>query len=102
MLYREAVRRGYDKDDMVVRRILKRKMEFLGEAQVQKVEPSVEEMEAYYATRKDRYRVPAKVSFVHVYVSRDKRGAISRPSCERPRQEGGRRREGSEKDQAGG
>jgi len=74
VLYREAVRLGYDKDDVLIRHTLKLKMEFLGEAQAQKIDPSLDEMQAYYAMRKDRYRVPAKVSFVHVYFSTDKRG----------------------------
>jgi peptidyl-prolyl cis-trans isomerase C len=75
VLYREAVRLGYDKDDVLIRHTLKLKMEFLGEAQAQKIDPSLDEMQAYYAMRKDRYRVPAKVSFIHVYFSTDKRGA---------------------------
>jgi parvulin-like peptidyl-prolyl isomerase len=74
VLYREAVRRGYDQGDRLVRHTMKLKMEFLGEAQVQQTEPSAEEIRAYYAMRKDRYRVPGKVSFVHVYLSRDQRG----------------------------
>ena len=82
VLYREAVRQGYDQDDALIRHTLKLKMEFLGEAQAQKNEPSVEEMQAYYAMRKDRYRVPAKVSFVHVYFSTDKRGAQSQADAE--------------------
>jgi hypothetical protein len=73
VLYREAVRRGYDKGDRLVRHTMKLKMEFLGEAQAQQTEPSTEEIGAYYAMRKDRYRVPGKVSFVHVYFSRDRR-----------------------------
>ena len=82
VLYREAVRLGYNKDDALIRHTLKLKMEFLGEAQAQNIEPSVEEMQAYYAMRKDRYRVPAKVSFVHVYCSTDKRGAQSQADAE--------------------
>ncbi|MHC4165624.1 MAG: peptidyl-prolyl cis-trans isomerase [Planctomycetota bacterium] len=75
VLYREAVRRGYDKNDGLVRQTLKRKMEFLGEAQAEKTKPSLEEMQAYYAMRKERYRVPPIVSFEHIYFSQDKRGA---------------------------
>ena len=63
VLYREAVRLGYDKDDVLIRHTLKLKMEFLGVAQAQKIDPSLDEMQAYYAMRKDRYRVPAKGSF---------------------------------------
>ena len=82
VLYREAVRLGYDKDDALIRHTLKLKMEFLGEAQAQEIEPGVEEMQAYYTMRKDRYRVPAKVSFVHVYFSTDKRSAQSQADAE--------------------
>jgi peptidyl-prolyl cis-trans isomerase C len=74
VLYREAVRLGYDKDDAVIRNTLKVKMEFLGESQAQKTEPSLEEIQAYYAMRKDRYREPPTVSFVHVYFNPDTRG----------------------------
>ena len=74
VLYREAVRLGYDKDDAVVRNTLMTKMEFLGESQAQKIEPSVEEMQAYCAMRKDRYREPATISFVHIYFNPDTRG----------------------------
>ena len=77
VLYREAVRMDYDKDDALIRHTLKLKMEFLGEAQAQNIEPGIEEMQAYYSMRKDRYREPAKVSFVHVYFSTDKRGEQS-------------------------
>ena len=74
VLFREAVRLGYDQGDPQVRHSLKLKMEYLGEAQAENTEPSLEEVQAYYAMRKDRYRVPAKVSFVHVYFNTDKRG----------------------------
>ena len=83
VLYREAVRLGYDQDDVLIRHTLKLKMEFLGEAQAQEREPSMEEMQAYYAMRKERYRVPAKVSFVHVYFSTDQRGAQAQADAER-------------------
>jgi peptidyl-prolyl cis-trans isomerase C len=74
VLYREAVRLGYDKDDAIIRNTLKIKMEFLGESQAQKTEPTLEEIQAYYAMRKDRYREPPIVSFVHVYFNPDTRG----------------------------
>lgn len=75
ILYREALRMEYDRDDPLIRHTLKLKMEFLGESQALNSEPSLEEMQAYYSMRMDRYREPAKVSFIHVYFSTDKRGA---------------------------
>jgi peptidyl-prolyl cis-trans isomerase C len=75
VLYREAIRLGYDKDDQLIRQTLKLKMEFLGEAQAPPTEPSLEEMQAYLAMRKDRYRIPPTVSFDHIFFSVDRRGA---------------------------
>ncbi len=74
VLYREAVRLGYDKDDQMIRQTLNRKMEFLGEAQAQQTEPSLEEIQAYLAMRKDRYRIPPTVDFTHIFFSVDRRG----------------------------
>lgn len=75
VLYREAIRLGYDKDDQLIRNTLKLKMEFLGEAQAQQTEPSLEEVQAYFAMRKDRYRRPPTISFTHIFFSVDRRGA---------------------------
>ena len=74
VLYREALARGFDKDDMVVRRTMMRKMEFLGQSQAEALEPSDEEIQAYFALRQERYRQPGRVSFVHIYFNRDQRG----------------------------
>ena len=56
VLYREALARGFDRDDTVVRRAMQRKMEFLGEAQVRPEDFSDEEVSAYFALRPERYR----------------------------------------------
>jgi hypothetical protein len=74
VLYREALARGFDRDDTIVRRTMQRKMEFLAEGQVLGEEPTEDEIRAYYAFRRERYRVPPRVSFMHIYFSTDKRG----------------------------
>ncbi len=74
VLYREALARGYDRDDLVVRRAMQQKMEFLASSQAMREPPTDEEVEAYFALRQERYRLPAVVSFAQVYVSPDKRG----------------------------
>jgi len=53
ILYREALARGYDADDLVVRRAMQRKMEFLGESQLAAEPPTDEEIRAYYALRQE-------------------------------------------------
>jgi parvulin-like peptidyl-prolyl isomerase len=75
VLYREALARGYDRDDLVVRRAMQQKMEFLAASQALQEPPSEEEVEAFFALRQERYRLPAVVTFSQIYISVDQRGA---------------------------
>jgi len=75
VLYREALARGYDRDDQVVRRAMQQKMEFLSASQALREPPTEAEIEAFFALRQDRYRLPAVMTFAQVYVSPDRRGA---------------------------
>ena len=75
VLYREALARDYDRDDLVVRRAMQQKMEFLAASQALQEPPTEEEIEAFFALRKERYRLPAILSFEQVYLSADQRGA---------------------------
>jgi hypothetical protein len=82
VLYREALARGYDRDDVVVRRAMQQKMEFLGQSQVAEP-PSDEEVQAYFALRREKYRTPAVISFSQVYFNVDKReGRAERDAIE--------------------
>lgn len=74
VLYREALARGYDRDDLVVRRAMQQKMEFLAASQAMQEPPTEEEIEAFFALRRERYRLPAVLSFSQIYLSPDKRG----------------------------
>jgi peptidyl-prolyl cis-trans isomerase C len=69
VLYREALARGYDRDDLVVRRAMQRKMEFLAQSQVANEPPTDEEIQAYFALRQERYRTPTVISFAQVYFN---------------------------------
>ncbi len=73
VLYREALARGLDRNDPVVRMSLVRKITMLGTAQAQAVEPTDEELKAYFELRAERYRIPASLSLMQVYLNRDKR-----------------------------
>ena len=75
VLYREALTRGYDRDDLVVRRAMQQKMEFLAASQAMQKPPTEEEIEAFFALRQERYRLPAVLSFSQIYLSADQRGA---------------------------
>jgi len=74
VLYREALARGYDRDDLVVRRAMQQKMEFLAASQAMQEPPTEEEIEAFFALRQERYRLPAVLTFAQVYISPDQRG----------------------------
>lgn len=73
VLYRQALATGMDQDDVIVRRRLAQKMEFLAQADVR--EPSAEEIRAFYQQHPERYGAPAEVAFKQVYFSQVQRGA---------------------------
>ncbi len=75
VLYREAVALGLDDGDAIVRRRLVQKMEFLARDVAVVEEPTDAELEAELAAHPDRYRVPARVTFTHVFFGRDARGS---------------------------
>jgi len=74
VLYREALSRDYDRDDIVIRRSLVRKMDFLAEGQVEGRNLTEEEIIAYFNLRTERYRIPPKISFTHIYFNLDSKG----------------------------
>ncbi len=74
ILYREAIAMGLDRDDTIIRRRLRQKMEFLAEDIAAQDEPAEEELELFLEQNADRFRIDATVSFTHVYLNRDRRG----------------------------
>ena len=61
---------------------MQQKMEFLAASQALREPPSDEEIEAFFALRRERYRVPASLTFAQVYVSPDARGAAAEGDAE--------------------
>jgi hypothetical protein len=74
VLYREALAMGLDKDDTIIKRRLAQKFEFLMEDLTDLGNPSEAELAAFFKQYGDRYQVPGRLSFVHVYFSNAKRG----------------------------
>jgi hypothetical protein len=74
ILYREALALGLDADDIVIRRRLRQKMEFISEDLAQSAEPTADELQAFLAERAERFREPSRISFAQVYLSPDRRG----------------------------
>jgi len=74
ILYREAVALGLNKDDTVIRRRLRQKMEFLAENILSQSKPTDEELQSYFQKHKDRYQKDPQFSFAHVYLNPEKHG----------------------------
>lgn len=77
ILYREALALGLEKDDVIIRRRLGQKLEFLFKDLAEQVEPEDEELERHLRENVQRYAAPGRFSFDHIYFNRDKRGAAA-------------------------
>lgn len=73
IFYREAVRRGLDEGDVMVRRRLAQKLAFLVEDLALVDGPDEEELRRFYEEHAERYAEGARISFRHVFFSRDRR-----------------------------
>ena len=82
VLVREALALGLDRDDIVVRRRLAQKMNFLVEDLALLNEPTEAELSDYFEQHPDLYRLPPRISFTHIYFSRDHRGDATQPDAE--------------------
>ncbi len=74
ILYREAVAMGLDKDDMVIRRRMAQKLEFLTQDLISPQPPTEDELRTYFETHMDRYKTPDLITMTHVFFDPDKRG----------------------------
>lgn len=81
--YREAVALGLDRDDTVIRRRLRQKLEFVAESQGESREPTDEQLRAYVDAHRDQYRTDERVSFLQVYLNPERRGAELAQDMER-------------------
>lgn len=73
VLYREALARGLDDGDLIVRRRLVQKMRLLLETGADVAEPSEAELRDWIDTHAGRYGGIARLSLDHVFVSRSLR-----------------------------
>ena len=71
--YREALALGLDVDDQIVRQRMIEKMRELAENVVDPV-PADADLEAWFAANRERFRIPERVSFDHLFFSPGERG----------------------------
>ena len=66
--YREALALGLDRNDAVVRRRMRLKMEFLMDSSANLLDPVTGELEAYFAANEGFYRLEPRLAFEQVYL----------------------------------
>lgn len=74
LAYREAAVRELDRNDTVIRRRLRQKLELLSEDLVALAPPTRAELEASYAADPERFRPDTRYSFEQIDFSADRRG----------------------------
>lgn len=83
ILYREALALGLDRDDLIVRRRLAQKMQFLSEDTAADQQPTSADLRALFEQNPERFRPPMRTTFTHLYYSPDKRGGQVRKDADR-------------------
>jgi hypothetical protein len=72
VFYREGRAAGLDRDDVIIRRRVRQKMEFLAE-DMSAPEPSDEQLAAYLASNPERFRDEDQITFHQVFLSATRR-----------------------------
>jgi hypothetical protein len=74
VFYREALALGLDKDDTIVRRRMRQKLEFLAGDATAIVAPTDVELQAWLERHPDKFRIEPSFAFSQVYFSRARGG----------------------------
>jgi hypothetical protein len=67
--YREGLALGLDRDDTIIRRRIRQKLEFIAEDLASQVEPTEADLVAYLAAHPEHFRIAPRLSFRQVYVN---------------------------------
>ena len=74
VLYREALAMGLDGGDVIIRRRLAQKLEFLYQDLADMSPPSESEIDAYFLANIEEYQEPELITFTQVFFDPDRRG----------------------------
>ncbi len=75
VFYREALALGLDRDDTIIRRRLRQKMEFVFEDFAAQEEPRDDELRAYLGSHPEAFAIEPRFTFRQVYLDPQRRGA---------------------------
>jgi PPIC-type PPIASE domain len=70
--YREAMTMGLDREDTIIRRRLRQKMEFLADGMGYIKEPTEKDLQSYLQKHPEKFRVENRFTFSHVYLNPEK------------------------------
>jgi PPIC-type PPIASE domain len=68
VLYREALALGLDRDDTIIRRRLRQKMEFMSEEAAALAAPTDKDLADYLAAHADQFQVAPQATFTQIYL----------------------------------
>jgi hypothetical protein len=71
--YREALALGLDRDDAVIRKRLRQRLEQAAGGKAAAAEPEAEELQAYLDAHREKFRVEARYTFRQVYLDPERR-----------------------------
>ena len=71
---REAMALGLDKEDTIIRRRLRQKMEFVSDDVAAIAEPTDDELSAFLKSHADTFRVQRQFTFSHIYLNPERHG----------------------------
>ena len=74
ILYREALALGLDQNDLIIRRRMRQKMEFLTADLVEQQQVTDAELQTYLEANAERFTEPPRVSFQQVFFSTENGG----------------------------
>jgi hypothetical protein len=69
LYYREGIRMGLDQDDLIIRRRIRSKMEFMASSEAENARPDEASLQAILDKNPQKYATDARYSFDQVYVS---------------------------------
>ena len=81
--YREALALGLDRDDTIIRRRLRQKLEFLSADLGGQAQPSDDQLRQYLAEHPDLFRRETRLTWTHVFLSPRRAGAAGPDAVQR-------------------
>lgn len=81
--YQEALALGLDKDDMIIRRRLQQKMEFIAHDIAKQTEPTEAALSAFLAKHADLFKTETHFSFRQIYLNAGQKGNASKQEISR-------------------